>query len=153
MVPVWSDWAIFCSLSYFLKPLATIKLSKYPTFLGNFCICVKIYYFSSEINFYRHLAIFFWSHWVVPTHLFTLDRTSWCTLPLPTVWPVVEEINCQMFAKPLKLLRYGHISCLYLYEKGHQPFCLRFSLKNLLEDCTKQTGKQSVANLINILHS
>ena len=31
------------------------------TFLGNFCKCVKIYHFSSEMilgNFYRHLAIF-----------------------------------------------------------------------------------------------
>ena len=35
----------------FLKPLATINLSKSPTFLGNFCEGVKIYHFSSEINF------------------------------------------------------------------------------------------------------
>ena len=34
-----------------LKPLATIKLPKSPTFLGNFCKGVKIYYFSSEIIF------------------------------------------------------------------------------------------------------
>ena len=35
------------------------------TFLGNFCKGVKIYHFYSEIilgNFYRHLAIFIWSH-------------------------------------------------------------------------------------------
>ena len=47
------------------KPFATINLTKSPTFLGNFCKGVKIYHFSSEIvlgNFYRHLAIFFWSH-------------------------------------------------------------------------------------------
>ena len=45
----------------FSKPLATINLPKYPTFLGNFCKGVKIYHFSSEIIFgqlYRHLAIF-----------------------------------------------------------------------------------------------
>ena len=44
-----------------LKPLATIDLPKFSTFLGNFCKGVKIYHFSSEIilgNFYRHLAIF-----------------------------------------------------------------------------------------------
>ena len=34
-----------------LKPLATINLPKYLTFLGNFCNCVKIYHFSSEIIF------------------------------------------------------------------------------------------------------
>ena len=62
---VWPDWAIYLTLGNFLKPLATINLSKSPTFLGNFCMCLKIYYFSSESilgNFYRHLAIFFWSH-------------------------------------------------------------------------------------------
>ena len=59
------DWAIYWALGNFLKPLSTINLSKYPTFLGIFCKGVKIYPFSSEIilgNFYRHLAIFFWSH-------------------------------------------------------------------------------------------
>ena len=35
----------------FLKPLVTINLSKSPTFLGNFCKGVKIYYFYSEIIF------------------------------------------------------------------------------------------------------
>ena len=33
----------------FLKPLATLNLSKSPTFLGNFCKGVKIYHFSIEI--------------------------------------------------------------------------------------------------------
>ena len=63
---VWPDWAIYWTLGNFLKPLATITWSKSPTFLGNFCKGVKIYHFSSELilgNFYRHLAIFFWSHW------------------------------------------------------------------------------------------
>ena len=39
-------------------PLATINLPKSPTFLGNFCKGVKIYYFSSEIKFGQLLAIF-----------------------------------------------------------------------------------------------
>ena len=50
-----------CYMGTFLKPLATINLAKSATFLGNFCIGVKIYHFSSEIilgDFYRHLAIF-----------------------------------------------------------------------------------------------
>ena len=45
----------------FLKPLATISLSKSLILLGNFCKGVKIYYFPSEIilgNFYWYLAIF-----------------------------------------------------------------------------------------------
>ena len=59
--PVWPDWAIFCTLGNFLKPLAKINLAKSPTFFGNFCKGVKISHFSSEIilgNFYRHLMIF-----------------------------------------------------------------------------------------------
>ena len=48
---VWPDWAIFCTLGNFLKPLATINLPKSPTFLGNFCKGVKIYHFTSEIIF------------------------------------------------------------------------------------------------------
>ena len=55
----------FCTLGNFLKPLATINFPKSPIFLGNFCKGVKISHFSCEIilgNFFRHLAIFFWSH-------------------------------------------------------------------------------------------
>ena len=51
-------FGVFCTLGNFLKPLADIKLPKSPTFLGNFCKGVK----SFLGNFYRHLAIFFWSH-------------------------------------------------------------------------------------------
>ena len=64
---VWPDWAIYWTLGNCLKPLATNNLHKSPTFLGNFCKGVKIYRFSSEIilgNFYRHLEICFWSHWL-----------------------------------------------------------------------------------------
>ena len=59
-------WSIFCALGNFLKPLATINLPKSLTLLGNFCKGVKIYHFLVKSflgNFYRHLAIFFWSHW------------------------------------------------------------------------------------------
>ena len=64
-LPVWPDWEIYWTFGKFLKPLATINLSKSLTFLGNFCKGVKIFQSSSEIilgNFYRHLAIFFCSH-------------------------------------------------------------------------------------------
>ena len=63
---VWPDCAIYWTLGKFLKHLATINLPKSLTFLGNFCKVVKIYHFYSAIilgNFYRHLAIFFWSYW------------------------------------------------------------------------------------------
>ena len=65
---MWPDWAIHWTLGNFLNPLATIILPKSFTFLCNFCIGIKIFIFSSEIilgNFYRHLAIFFWSHWII----------------------------------------------------------------------------------------
>ena len=53
------------TLGNYSKPLPTINLPKSPSYLGNFCKGVKIFNFSSETilgNFYRHLAIFFWSH-------------------------------------------------------------------------------------------
>ena len=64
--PVWPDWAIYWTLGNFSKLLATINLTKSPTFLGNFWKGVKNYHFLMKSflgNFYRHLAIFFWSHW------------------------------------------------------------------------------------------
>ena len=57
---VWPDWAIYWTLGNFLKPLATINLPKFPTFLGNFCKGVKIFFLMISLlgNFYKHLAIF-----------------------------------------------------------------------------------------------
>ena len=63
--PVWPDWAIYCTLDNHSKPVATIILPKLFTLLGNFCKGVKIIHFSSD-NFYRHLTIFIWSHWIPP---------------------------------------------------------------------------------------
>ena len=48
----------FLPFGQLLKPLATINLAKSPTFLGNFCKGVKIYHFSSEINFGQLLWTF-----------------------------------------------------------------------------------------------
>ena len=55
---VWPDWAIFCTLGNFFKPLETINLPKSLTFLGNFCKGVKILNFSSEIIFGQLLQTF-----------------------------------------------------------------------------------------------
>ena len=49
--PVWPDLAIYWTFGNFSKPLATINLAKYLTFLGNFGKGVKILNFSSEIIF------------------------------------------------------------------------------------------------------
>ena len=56
--PVWPDWAIFCTLGNFLKPLATINLPKSLTFLGNFYKVAKMYDFSCEIIFGQFLWTF-----------------------------------------------------------------------------------------------
>ena len=63
----------FCTLGNHSKPVATVILPKSPTLFGSFCKDVKINHFSYEIifgqfvksflgNFYRHVAIFIWSH-------------------------------------------------------------------------------------------
>ena len=56
--PVWPDWAIYWTLRNFLKTLILINLPKSSPFLGNFCKGVKIYHFSSEINFGQLLQTF-----------------------------------------------------------------------------------------------
>ena len=48
---VWPELAIFCTLGNHSKPVATLILPKSLTFLGNFCLGVKIYHFASEIIF------------------------------------------------------------------------------------------------------
>ena len=61
---MWPDLAIYWTLNKFLKPLATIKLSKSPTFFGNFCKGVKTDHSSREIIFGQLLETFgdfFWS--------------------------------------------------------------------------------------------
>ena len=68
IVAVWLDWVIYCTLGNFSKPIARIIFPKLPTYSSNFCKVVKIFNFSSEIflgNFYRHLATFYLSNWLV----------------------------------------------------------------------------------------
>ena len=50
---MWPDWAIYCTLGDFTKPVATNILPKLPTLLGNLCNGVKIVYFSIEIIFWQ----------------------------------------------------------------------------------------------------
>ena len=51
LLAMWPDWAIYWTMGNFSMPVATISLSKSPTFLGNFCKGVKMFNFSSEFIF------------------------------------------------------------------------------------------------------
>ena len=60
--PVWPDWAIYCTLGNFSKPVATFILPKFTTFFDNFRKVLKIFNFPSEIilgNFYRDISQLF----------------------------------------------------------------------------------------------
>ena len=80
---VWPDWAIYCTLGYFSKPVARFICPKLLTFSVNFCKGVKISNYSSEIflgNFYRHLATFYWSHWTLFNLLYVDSPSSFIHL-------------------------------------------------------------------------
>ena len=76
--PVRPDWAIFCTLGNFFKPLATISLPKSLTFLGNFCKGVSIYQFSSEIIFGQLLQTFGDFYLVTLLHNCSLSCVQTC---------------------------------------------------------------------------
>ena len=86
--PVWPDWAIFCTLGNFLKPLATINLPKSLTFLGNICKGVKIYHFSSEIIL-RHFLQTFGNFYLVTLVSLHLREAAVVGRPLPLFVPFV----------------------------------------------------------------
>ena len=92
------DWAIYCTLGNFSKPVATINLPKSLTFLGSFCIGVKIYNFSSEIIF----GATFIDIWRLFTgHTITRIRTY-----VPTYLDLDRMINafCSFRLRPVKQL-------------------------------------------------
>ena len=93
--PVWPDWAIFLTLGYFLRPLATINLPKSLTFLGIFVKVSKSILFLVKSflgNFYRHLAIFIWSH-CCELKMYSVVRLIWFRL---LVNRLHELHRCQM---------------------------------------------------------
>ena len=59
LISVWPDWVIYWPLTTFSKPFATINFPKSPTCIGYFCSEIIL------VNFYRHLAIFYWSHCLI----------------------------------------------------------------------------------------
>ena len=92
---VWPDWAIFLTLGYFLRPLATINLPKSLTFLGIFVKVSKSILFLVKSflgNFYRHLAIFIWSH-CCELKMYSVVRLIWFRL---LVNRLHELHRCQM---------------------------------------------------------
>ena len=62
---------MYWTLGKSLKPLATIILPKYPTFLGNCCKGVKIYHFCSEIFLGQLLWTFV--NFLLVTQTYTLN--------------------------------------------------------------------------------
>ena len=60
--PEWPDWAIYCSLGNFSKPVAAIIFVQIAHILCN--VCKVIFQVKSFLgNFDRHLVTFYWSHW------------------------------------------------------------------------------------------
>ena len=84
------DWAIYWSLGNFLKPLATINLSKSPTFLGNFCKGVKIIHFSSEITFRQLFQTF--------VNFFLVTLLTTISGPYYTIGQVTGKIHTTLVA-------------------------------------------------------
>ena len=65
---VWLDWAIYCTLGNCLQPIATIFLTKLPTFLAIFLKVSKSFLFRVKSffgNFDRRLATFTGHTWVL----------------------------------------------------------------------------------------
>ena len=64
------------------KACVTKYFAQIAHILDNFCKGFKIFHFCREINlsnFYRHLATFYWSHWLSETHfasIFSLLHTK-----------------------------------------------------------------------------
>ena len=89
MWAVWPVWAIFCTLGNHSKLSATINLQKFPTFIGNFIVKVSISFIFLVKwflgNFYRHLAIFIWSHWMWVQYTCLIE----CRLPPLDVYVAV----------------------------------------------------------------
>ena len=87
---VWPDRAIYWILGNFLKPLATIKVPKSSTFLGNL----------GSAFLFQNQAIFF----------FPWARFKWL-FALPFCWSVNYSKTLMQDCEPI----YGHFGTRYLY--------------------------------------
>ena len=115
--------AIYWTFGNFLKPLATINLPKSPTFLGNFCKCVKIYHFSSEINF-GQLFIVNWRFFLVTLNmdqiksLFTMQWQFFSHCRLPALLGCDDDQWQELFSckKPFFTLSTEHLLDNQIYK-------------------------------------
>ena len=142
---VWPDWAIYWTLDKFLKPWAAIK---FPNLPHSWAIFVKvsksiIFLVKSFLgNFYRHLAIFFWSHWAW-AWLATMQRqkqpwfNSFCDQ-----WVVVVVVMVAEDEKKAACL-FGLIPDFVHTQKSWRiRHCWRFLLASCYY-CSCSTSKQS----------
>ena len=106
---VWPDLAIYWTLGKFLKSLAPIYFPEAPTFLGNFCNGVKIFQVKSFLgNFYRHLAIFIWSHWAWVWPDLSLFERSWRQITSQK-WPKIRQLLGRLQIGPLLKQVFGQL--------------------------------------------
>ena len=104
MWPVWQDWVIYWTLGNFSKPLATISLPKSPTFLDNFAMMSKSLIFlvkSFLVNFYRHLATFYWSHCLSLSFHLSVTYTYYLSLSLSLCknWRLLQNLFLSLLPK------------------------------------------------------
>ena len=117
LVTVWPDCAIYWTLGNFVKPLATINLPKSP----NYCKGVNHFHFSSEIilgNFYRHLAIFFWSHWShrtieIKCQVWNDSEEIWEMVTLKK-WKNEQSLFRAMILEKIEIFK-NHFQCIVMF--------------------------------------
>ena len=128
---MWPDLAIYWTLGNFLNPLAAINLPKSPTFLGNLCKGVKLIIFLVKSflgNFFRHLAIFFWSHGPSLTHYPLPDKSfiSFCYYDVSLVNVQKQTKQSEFYCFSLSLsLSLSQFVCFYFHDSVnlHNSFC------------------------------
>ena len=79
------------------KAFANNYLPKTPTFFSNFCKGAKSLIFLVKSfwgNFYRHLAIIFWSHWLLATVVHLAVNVSKQQV---SIFVIVTRISAQTF--------------------------------------------------------
>ena len=89
------------------------NMPKSLTFIGNFWKGFKIYPFSSEVilgNFYRHLAIFSWSHWKQ-----AMSVCSGGISPHPTSWTIWSG-RCPILGRIALSMRFRKLDRVKLSE-------------------------------------
>ena len=140
---VWPDLPIYWTLGNFSKPLATISLPKSPTFLDNFAMMSKSLIFlvkSFLVNFYRHLATFYWSHCLSLSFHLSVTYTYYLSLSF-SVQKLTSFTKFIFVSSPKKLILRHEFAwcsfCPFLYLSCVDSFFHRFLfVQFLLSDGT-----------------